>query len=216
MGNLSSHKNQNCTGFCYKNKLLLSSKEFFRFRTLKGCLNMNRLELAINSFFWILLNKRFAKAVEQFFIKQPELPEKQELILKETKAPKKTSRSEALQLLALLQREGRLVDFLKEPIDTYNDAQIGAAVRDIHRDCAAVLDRAFSVVPLVENEEGTKLTVMPGFDPEQYKLTGNVTGTPPFKGTVRHHGWKVTKHELPVWNGRDESAEVIAPAEIEI
>jgi hypothetical protein len=177
---------------------------------------MNRLELAINSFFWILFNKRFAKAVEQFFIKQPELSEKPELILKETKIPKKASRSEALQLLALLQREGRLVDFLKEPIDTYNDAQIGAAVRDIHRDCAAVLDRAFSVVSLVENEEGTSLTVMPGFDPELYKLTGNVTGTPPFKGTVRHHGWKVTKQELPIWNGRDDSADVISPAEIEI
>src|SRR5207253_6846543 len=36
----------------------------------------------------------------------------------------------AVQLLAILQREGRLLDFLQEDVDGYADAQIGAAVRD--------------------------------------------------------------------------------------
>lgn len=179
---------------------------------------MNRFELAVNSFFWIFLNKKFAVAVGQLFEKEKKLPEKPEAVVKEKEKeiPPKKQRNDAVQILTILQRDGRLVDFLKEPLDSYSDAQIGAAVRDIHRDCVSVLDRVFGIEPLIENEEGTMLTVMPGFDPEQYRLTGNVTGNPPFKGAVKHHGWRITKQELPVWSGKDDSVNVIAPAEIEL
>ncbi|NLG17176.1 MAG: DUF2760 domain-containing protein [Fibrobacter sp.] len=175
---------------------------------------MNRVELALRTFFWIFFNKKFADKIEEFFVEKQEAPEKEELsAIVEKPRP---VRSDAVQVVALLQREGRLVDFLKEPIDTYSDAQVGAAVRDIHRDCAAVLDRVLGVVPLVKDEEGKTISVLPGFDPEQYRLTGNVTGNPPYNGALRHHGWRATKVELPVWRGSDESAEVLAPAEVEL
>lgn len=176
---------------------------------------MNRLELALRTFFWIFFNKRFAKKIETFFVESPvsEPDEKVVVTEKITVTPK---RSEAVQIIGMLQREGRLVDFLKEPIDSYTDSQIGAAVRDIHRDCAAVLDRVFSIEPLVNENEGNPLTVHSGFDPEEYRLTGNLTGNPPYNGILRHHGWCAKKVELPVWNGNSETANVIAAVEVEL
>lgn len=130
--------------------------------------------------------------------------------------PKKPRRSEALTLLSVLQREARLVDFIKEPIAGYADAQIGAAVRDVHKNCAAVLDRMFGIEPLAQAAEGATLEVPRGFDPAQYRLTGQIPNEPPFRGTVQHHGWKATRCELPDWTGTDASVLVVAPAEVEI
>lgn len=175
---------------------------------------MNRVELAFRTFFWIFFKKSFADKIENFFLEQPETPLLEEKI-PQIETPQKV-RNDAIQVIALLQREGRLIDFLKESIDSYSDAQIGAAVRDIHRDCAAVIDRVFDVKPVVDNEEGSTFTVNPGFDPEQYRLTGNITGNPPYEGTIRHHGWRASKVDLPIWNGSEESAEIISPAEVEL
>ncbi|HLV30915.1 MAG TPA: DUF2760 domain-containing protein [Chitinispirillaceae bacterium] len=177
---------------------------------------MNRLELALRTFFWIFFNKRFAKKIEQFFFESPKQPESKEKIVVKEKIEPKKRRSEAVQIIGMLQREGRLVDFLKESIDSYSDSQIGAAVRDIHRDCAAVVDRVFAIEPLVKENEGDTLSVLQGFDPEEYHLTGNLTGNPPYKGILRHHGWRAKKVELPVWNGNSEAANVIAAAEVEL
>lgn len=177
---------------------------------------MNRVELALRTFFWIFFNKKFRDEIAPYFSDVPrqiaQQPEAIPLIVEE----KKVSRSDAVQLLALFQREGRLVDFLKEPIDTYSDVQIGAAVRDVHRDCAAVLDRAFGMEPVVDKEEGTPMTVVAGFDPDQFRLTGNLTGNPPYNGTLRHHGWVATRVELPIWQGTEEAMNVVAPAEVEL
>lgn len=131
-------------------------------------------------------------------------------------APKPPARSEAMTLLAVLQREGRLVDFLKEPIDTYTDAQIGAAVRDIHRDCGAVLERIFSLKPLLDRPDGSAIDVPVDFDAAKYRLTGNVAGQPPYRGKLRHGGWEATKVQLPEWNGTPAYAQVVAPAEVEL
>jgi hypothetical protein len=177
---------------------------------------MNRVELAIRTFFWILFKKKFAEEVQRYFIEAPEVPQLEEKIPEPVIEKEVAKRSDAVQIIALLQREGRLIDFLKEPIDTYNDAQIGAAVRDIHRDCASVLERVFEVKPLVDKEEGTLMTIVPGFNPEQFRLTGNVSGNPPYDGHLRHHGWKVSRVELPVWSGGDESIDIVAPAEVEL
>jgi len=125
-------------------------------------------------------------------------------------------RSEAISLLATLQREARLVDFIKEPLDDYTDAQIGAAVRDIHRDCAAVLERLFGLEPVVDQEEGTEVEVPAGFDSGRFRLTGNVTGQPPFRGRLVHHGWEATRCELPEWSGSPAAACTVAPAEVEL
>ncbi len=174
---------------------------------------MNRIDLAIRSFFWIFFNGKFAKKVNEVYEGKKEEAKVEE----EVKKPiEKKGRSEAVQIVSLLQREGRLVDFFKESIDGYTDAQIGAAIRDIHRDCSTVLTRVFGIEPLLTNEEGSTITVPQGFDPEQYRLTGNLTGNPPYKGVLRHRGWKASKVELPVWRGNDTASDVIAPAEIEL
>mgnify|MGYP000881520052 CR=1 FL=1 len=125
-------------------------------------------------------------------------------------------RSEAVTLLAVLQREGRLVDFLQEPIDAYPDAQVGAAVREIHRDTRQALDRIFGLKPALPANEGAEQQVPPGYDPARIRLVGQVTGNPPYRGTVVHPGWEATRCELPDWTGSDASARVVAPAEIEI
>jgi hypothetical protein len=129
-------------------------------------------------------------------------------------APKPLGRSDALTLLATLQREARLVDFLQEPIADYSDDQIGAAVRDIHRDCGKVLERLFALRPVAGDAEGATVTV-PG-ESETHRLTGQVTGTAPFTGTLVHPGWRATRCDLPVWTGDPRAKEIVAPAEVEV
>ncbi len=121
----------------------------------------------------------------------------------------------ALSLLALLQREGRLVDFLREDVSDYEDEDIGAAVRDIHRGCNKVLDDYLSLEAVMPGDEEDDVKVPKGFDPTEVRLVGEVNGEPPFKGVLRHHGWRVTKVNLPkLSEGIDRT--VLAPAEVEI
>lgn len=127
--------------------------------------------------------------------------------------PVKKPAGEPLRALALLQREGRLLDFLLEDIAAYSDAQVGAAVRDIHRGCRKAIEEHFALEPILAGDEGQPITVPVGFDPGAVRLTGNVTGEPPFRGTLQHHGWRVKEFRLPEVNpGRDEF--VVAPAEV--
>jgi hypothetical protein len=120
-----------------------------------------------------------------------------------------------LRLLSLLQREGRLLDFLVEDIQSYPDEQIGAAVRDIHRQCQGALKEHLVLEPVLPKDEGAAVEVPPGFNPAQIRLTGNVTGQPPFKGTLRHHGWRVKEIKLAVPpEGQDEF--ILMPAEVEL
>jgi hypothetical protein len=120
-----------------------------------------------------------------------------------------------LHLLAVLQREGRLVDFLTEDIAPYNDAQIGAAVRSIHENCRKSLEKHLSPRFVMDTDEGEQVTIPVDFDSSTVKLTGNVTGEPPFTGILRHRGWRAGKLELPILTGAGDP-KVIAPAEIEI
>jgi hypothetical protein len=120
-----------------------------------------------------------------------------------------------LRLLALLQREGRLLDFLMEDIRSYPDPQVGAAVRDIHRQCQAAVKEHLVLAPVLPQQEGATVEVPPGFDPSAIRLTGNVTGQPPFHGTLRHHGWRVQDLKLAAPpEGQDEL--VLMPAEVEL
>ena len=121
----------------------------------------------------------------------------------------------ALALLGLLQREGRLIDFLGEAIDDYDDADIGAAVRDIHRGCKKVLDDHLTLEAVMPGEEDDDVSVPKGFDPSEVRLIGEVSGDPPFKGTLRHKGLRATKVSLPKLSaGVDRH--VVAPAEVEL
>lgn len=129
-------------------------------------------------------------------------------------APRPTHEA-ALQLLALLQREGRLVDFLEEDVASFPDADIGAAARVVHAGCRKALRDHVKLAPVRDEDEGAKVTLPEGFDPSAVKLTGDVQGKGPFTGTLRHRGWRATEVSLPVAvEGHD--ARVVAQAEVEL
>lgn len=121
----------------------------------------------------------------------------------------------AVRLLALLQREGRLIDFLEESIESFEDAQIGAAVRDIHRGCRKALSEYLRLEPVLSQPESSSVRVEAGFDTSTIRLVGDVIGQPPFTGTLRHPGWRAQTVRLPTTpDGHDPT--VIAPAEVEL
>ena len=121
----------------------------------------------------------------------------------------------ALGLLGLLQREGRLVDFLRETLDQHPDAAIGAAVRDIHRGCKKVLDEHLRLEPVMPGREEGPVVVPRGFDPAEVRLIGKTGGDPPFRGTLVHHGWRAIDVKLPTLSeGVDRR--VLAPAEVRL
>ena len=128
----------------------------------------------------------------------------------------KPTRSDAITLLAALQREARLLDIVNEPLDGFSDSQIGAAARDVLKNSGAVIERIFGVEPLTTVADGNPLATPAQFDPAQFRLTGNVTGAAPFRGIVAHHGWKATRCEIPQWTGSATDALIIAPIELEI
>ena len=120
-----------------------------------------------------------------------------------------------VQLLGLLQREGRLIDFLQEDIEPFDDAQIGAAVREVHRGCRAALMDTLDLKPVLDAGEGSEVEIEEDFDPSKIRLIGNLHGEPPYRGIIRHCGWRFTRLNLPKWTGK-EKTDVIAPAEVEI
>jgi hypothetical protein len=180
-----------------------------------------RLGFAFKAFFRVLRDPSFAEQVDRLVQGQPPAapsaiaPALADKPVSETVRPA-TTRSEALTLLATLQREARLIDFIKEDLSGYDDAQVGAAVRDIHRDCAAALERMFALRPLHEQQEGAQVEIAAGFHPGRMKLTGRVSGQPPFRGMLTHQGWQATRCSLPEWVGQDDAARVIAPTEVEV
>jgi len=121
----------------------------------------------------------------------------------------------ALQLLGLLQREARFVDFVQEEVAAYTDAEIGAAARVVHEGCRKVLREHFSIQPVRAEPEGSRLTLQPGFDAAAVRLTGNVVGQAPFTGTLSHRGWQVGDVRLPQLTDA-QAAKVIAQAEVEL
>lgn len=123
--------------------------------------------------------------------------------------------SSALQLLSILQREGRFVDFLKEDMGSYPDADIGAAARVVHEGCNAALKAYLEIGPVRTEQEGERVVLEPGFDPARNRVTGNVVGEPPFHGQLAHHGWRALRFELPTLTGTNEAG-IIAPAEVEL
>ena len=126
-----------------------------------------------------------------------------------------TDLTPALQLLAILQREGRFIDFLQEDVSSFSDADIGAAARVVHEGYTRGLQDYVVVEPVRPEEEGAPIELPPGFDPAKVRVTGNVVGDPPFRGKLAHHGWQVTKIHMPTLSeGHDPN--IIAPAEVEL
>ena len=155
---------------------------------------MGRLGLAFRSFFTVLKGNEKAKKIENILSESPH---------------------EGIQVLSLLQREGRLIDFLQEDISAYSDYQIGAAVRTVHEGCKKALEDILVVEPIRDEPEGNTVTVEQGVNPSVIRLSGYVVGDPPFTGILKHHGWKISSIHLPdLVKGQDPT--VIAPAEIEV
>ena len=157
---------------------------------------MNRLWLALRTFWRIVIDPEFAARVEPLFHRAPAGPD--------------------LRVLAVLQRDGRLIDFLEEDIDGYGDAQIGAAVRDIHRQCRKSLHDYLTIEPVMSAAEEERVTVAPDFDPATIRVIGNVNGEPPFDGVVKHRGWRVKDARLPTLPATRGDTSVLSPAEVEI
>jgi hypothetical protein len=132
-----------------------------------------------------------------------------------TPAPQIRSEDGALQMLGILQRDGRLIDFLMEDISGATDDQIGAAVRSLQEQCRQTLDRYVRLTPVIDGVEGS-YTTLPSNDPAVVKLLGNVPPTGKVQGgTLRHRGWRAEKVELPAVRA-GQKTDIIAPAEIEV
>ena len=129
-------------------------------------------------------------------------------------APSRTPADGALQILTILQRDSRLVDFLMEDIASYSDDQVGAAVRELHDQCRDSLARYVALQPVIDGVEGTPVKA-PSKDPRVVRFIGNVPAAPPSGGTLRHKGWRAAKVDLPGLAAKEDTA-IIAPAEIEI
>ena len=170
-----------------------------------------RLWLAVVCWFRIVFDADFAGKVAALRAPaslpgstgQPALP----------KAAAPAAAAPALHLLSLLQREGRLIDFCEEELASFSDAQVGAAARTVHAGCRKALRDAFTFAPVRTEPEGSAVTLAAGFDPQAVRLSGNVSGNPPFSGVLRHHGWRVTGTRLPA---APADSAVVAPAEVEL
>ena len=129
--------------------------------------------------------------------------------------PPEQAWASGLYLLAMLQREGRFIDFLMEDVATFSDADVGAAARVVHQGCRGVLLRAVKPVPVLAAQEGEQVTVPAGFDANRYRLVGNVTGAAPHQGALKHHGWEAKDVALPALPTAMDPR-VLAPAEVEL
>ncbi len=172
-----------------------------------------RLSVAFSAFFAALFDGLVAMRVRRALA--GELPAPEPVRAPEPPAPAEPDPRLALRLLATLQREGRLVDFLREDIASYSDADVGAAVRSVHAGCRRALDAAIPVAPIRTEADGATLTIDAGFDPSAIRLTGNVVGDPPFRGALRHHGWRATAVTIAL-GAAGQDPHVIAPAEVEL
>jgi hypothetical protein len=121
----------------------------------------------------------------------------------------------ALQLLGLLQKEARFIDFIKEDVSAYSDADIGVAARVVHEGCNKALNEHFSLAPVRSEQEGSKITLPQGFDAATVRLTGNIVGTAPFTGILIHKGWQVASIRLPKLT-QGHNANIVALAEVEL
>ncbi len=164
---------------------------------------MPGLGLAFKAFFRCLKKGPTTDKIEELLAaeKQPMLP-----------APAAPAVSSSAQILAAFQKEGRFIDFLQEDLTSFGDAQVGSVARNVQKGCRQVLQQYLTLVPVLEQKEGEKVTVEEGFDPHRISLVGKVEGEPPFSGVLRHHGWRLEKDSLPPLG----SAEILLPAEVEL
>jgi hypothetical protein len=181
---------------------------------------MSRFRLAFVCFFQLLFRGRLPPAAAGFLAPVEGSAPAEDSVPAPSPAPVGPDPAQlrtegALHLLALFQREGRLLDFLRESLERHDDASIGAAVRAVHRGCKKVLDEHVILKPVMTGEEDTPVTVPGGFDPGEIQLTGSTDGQPPFRGTLVHHGWRAAEVKFPTLTGTIDRR-VLAPAEVRV
>jgi hypothetical protein len=186
---------------------------------------MSRIGLAFSCFFKLLFGGRLPVGAAKFLpagevVTLPATAAPPAVVVKAEPAKPKVSaaahhREGALAVLTILQREGRLIDFLREPLDGFSDADIGAAARDVHRGCRKAVDQLVTLEAVMPGNEEDRVSVPKGFDPSELRLIGEAKGEAPFRGTLRHHGWRATETRLPLLTEGVDRA-VIAPAEVEM
>lgn len=183
-----------------------------------------RLPLAFGALFSVLGNPAFAARV--LALRQPATgaavptpaPVAAPVAAVKPAAPpplKEATPDAALQLLGLLQRDARLIDFTQEDLSQYTDADIGSVARVMHEGCCKVLREHFTLAPVRAELEGSRLTLAAGFDARAVRLTGNVVGQAPFTGTLCHRGWRATDTRLPKL-AEQVDVTVLAQAEVEL
>jgi len=170
---------------------------------------VSRILLAFRAFFAILFQGGLSAKLKTDLGLAPSAPRPAA-----PSVPQPPNPAHALQLLAILQRDSRLLDFLMEDIASYDYDQIGAAVRSLHDQARDTLARYLSLQPVIDGVEGA-YTRPATADPAAVKFIGNVPATKPEGGTLRHKGWRAAKVDLPALNPKQD-ASIIAPAEIEI
>jgi hypothetical protein len=150
---------------------------------------------------------------------QPDTPRPAAEAARPLPPPPKANQAEAeiVSFLATMQEKGRLVDFLMDDINAFNDAQIGAAARVVHAGCKAVLNDHFRIHPVRDEAERSKIEVPANYAADEYRLVGKISGQPPFSGVLVHHGWKTDFVKLPTnLHGSADRLPAIAPAEVEL
>ena len=183
-----------------------------------------RVPLAFGAFFSTLSDAAYAARVEKLSL--PEAAPVAPVAPAPAPAPvatpaaapvilKEATPDAALQLLALLQREARLIDFTQENLGSHADADIGAAARVVLEGCAKVMREYFTIEAVRQEAEGSRIVLQEGFDSAQVRLTGNVVGSAPFTGTLSHRGWRAASVRLPKLSGQHDAA-ILAPAEVEL
>lgn len=177
---------------------------------------ISRIGLAFASFFQLLFRGRLPPEAAGYL--PPPSPEPAPPPAPAPQAagdPAQLRAEGALLLLSLFQREGRLLDFLRETLERHDDASIGAAVRAVHRGCRKVLDQHVTLDPIMPGAEDSPVTIQGGFNPREIQLTGTTNGAPPFRGTLVHHGWRAAEVKFPTLTGAVDRR-VLAPAEVRV
>lgn len=176
---------------------------------------LRRIPLAFGAFFSILSDAGFAARIDGLRQGRAQ-PAMQEAPTAVVPRPLRQAPTDAaLQLLGLLQRDARLIDFTEENLSGYSDADIGVAARLVHEGCRKVLREHFTIEPVRPEAEGSRITLNQGFDASAIRLTGNVVGQPPFSGSISHRGWRATEVRLPKL-ADSHDATVCAQAEVEL
>lgn len=186
-----------------------------------------RLQIATSAFFSVLGDAACAGRVARALTAPepttakpapapaPVVPAAPAPVVKPEPQPPERVHASGLAVLAMLQREGRLIDFLQEDLATFPDADIGAAARAVHSGCRKALAQCLTLEPVLRDAEGATVTVATGFDANRIRLTGNIRGAGPFRGELRHHGWMTTAVRLPNLSEALDPR-VLAPAEVEL